>query len=71
MTIRVRCEVTVVEVDGKVVDTNAKDKPVLIIEANWRPPGGANNLVDLSIAGHKYTVQGLDIETAVKNARNR
>lgn len=71
--IKVHCEVAVIEIDGKLVDNNAKDKPVVVVESDWRATSmsSPSNLIVLTIGGKKYGVQGADIETAVKNARNR
>ena len=73
--IKVACEVAVVEIDGRIIDPNMKDKPVVVVESDWRPAPGmgqhTSQLVVLTIGGKRYGVNGADIETAVKNARNR
>lgn len=69
--IKVRCEVAVTEVDGESVDSNAKNKPVLVLESDWRPKVNAVEMIVLVVGDHRYTINGSDVEAAVKNARNQ
>jgi len=68
--IKIHCEVPVHEVDGQSVDSNAKDKPVIVVESDWRQTT-ARTYVVLTIGGKKYTVDANDIATAVGNASTR
>jgi hypothetical protein len=63
MTVKVRCEITILEIDGRAVDTNTKDKPVLVMESDWRGVSHPNMI--LTVGGKKYTVPEVDVARAV------
>lgn len=65
---RVRTEIDVLEVDGKVVDRNAKELPMLVIESDWRASGSQ---IKLTIGGSTYIVAASHMLAGVHNATNR
>lgn len=64
MTIKVRSEVTIYEVEGKEVSTGKR--PVLIVESHWTRKA----LVVLAVNGQKIAVGADDLLKAMGNATN-
>lgn len=69
--IKVHCEVRVLEVNGKAVDSNAKTKQTIVVESDWRTDNNrasANPQITLTLGETKYTVFARDLLTAAKHA---
>lgn len=71
MGTKVRTEITIEEVGGTTVDSNAKNRPVLIIESHWVAQAMGQTLVVLTIDGKRYSVVGAQVQAGVTNAMNR
>jgi hypothetical protein len=67
--VRTHCEVCVLEVDGKAVDLNAKVRPTIVVESDWRAERASiNPHITLTIGETKYTVHARDLLLAAKHA---